>query len=85
MPSAEIHFVNRAGWLRAAALEANDGIIFDRQPHRRRRRRLTRRDTDGGSGRLGGGRSGDGGGEYVSVGSQANSEAADLKREQRAL
>jgi VIT1/CCC1 family predicted Fe2+/Mn2+ transporter len=27
MPSAEVHFVNRAGRLRAAVLGANDGII----------------------------------------------------------
>ena len=27
MPSKEVHFVNRAGWLRAAVLGANDGII----------------------------------------------------------
>ncbi len=27
MPEAEQHFVNRAGWLRAAVLGANDGII----------------------------------------------------------
>ena len=27
MPEAAQHFVNRAGWLRAAVLGANDGII----------------------------------------------------------
>ena len=27
MPGAESHYVNRAGWLRAAVLGANDGII----------------------------------------------------------
>jgi hypothetical protein len=26
-PSAEVHFAIRAGWLRAAVLGANDGII----------------------------------------------------------
>ena len=27
MPETERHYVNRAGWLRAAVLGANDGII----------------------------------------------------------
>ena len=27
MPGAESHYVNRTGWLRAAVLGANDGII----------------------------------------------------------
>ena len=27
MPNMESHYVNRAGWLRAAVLGANDGII----------------------------------------------------------
>ena len=35
---SEVHYVNRAGWLRAAVLGANDGLILDREPHRGRRR-----------------------------------------------
>ena len=27
MPHAEVHYVHRAGWLRAAVLGANDGLI----------------------------------------------------------
>jgi VIT1/CCC1 family predicted Fe2+/Mn2+ transporter len=57
MPGAESHYVNRAGWLRAAVLGANDGIISTAslivgvaaRDHDRRGRRLGgRRHVDGG-------------------------------------
>ena len=79
MPGAELHYVQRTAWLRAAVLGANDGIISTASLimgvaaapgartdiHRRGRR-------------LGGGRDVEAAGEYVSVSSQADSEAADL-------
>jgi len=87
MPGAESHYVNRAGWLRAAVLGANDGIISTAS--------LivgvasaagTRNDilTAAVAG-LAAGAMAMAAGEYVSVSSQADSEAADLAREQRAL
>ena len=87
MPGAEAHYVHRAGWLRAAVLGANDGIISTAS-------------LIVGVAAAGGGRSeiltaafagwaagamAMAAGEFVSVSSQANSEAADLEREKRAL
>ncbi len=87
MPEAESHYVNRAGWLRAAVLGANDGIISTASL-------IVGVAAAGGSraeiltaavaGWVAGAMS-MAAGEYVSVSSQADSEAADLKREQRAL
>ena len=88
MQEAESHYVNRTAWLRAAVLGANDGIIStaslivgvaaaggSRGEH-----------PDGGDRRLGGGGNVDGGGR-ICLGQlpSGSSEAADLKREQRAL
>lgn len=83
----EQHYVNRASWLRAAVLGANDGLLsvasllvgvsaaaFDRS-----QLLLT-----GVAGIVAGAMS-MAAGEYVSVSSQADSEAADMKREQREL
>ena len=83
----EHHYVNRTGWLRAAVLGANDGLLsvasllvgvsaasFDRS-----QLLLT-----GVAGIVAGAMS-MGAGEYVSVSSQADSENADLAREEREL
>jgi VIT1/CCC1 family predicted Fe2+/Mn2+ transporter len=87
MQEAESHYVNRAGWLRAAVLGANDGIISTASL-------IVGVAAAGGSrveiltaavaGWVAGAMS-MAAGEYVSVSSQADSEAADLKRERRAL
>ena len=83
----EQHYVTRTGWLRAAVLGANDGLLsvaslmvgvsgasFDRS-----QLLLT-----GVAGIVAGAMS-MAAGEYVSVSSQADSEAADLAREKREL
>lgn len=83
----EQHYVNRTGWLRAAVLGANDGLLsvasllvgvsaasFDRS-----QLLLT-----GVAGIVAGAMS-MAAGEYVSVSSQADSEAADIDREKREL
>ncbi len=87
MPPPAAHFVNRAGWLRAAVLGANDGIISTAS--------LIVGVAAAGAGRgeiltaavagWAAGAMAMAAGEYVSVSSQADSEAADLEREQRAL
>src|SRR5271167_1150611 len=87
MPEAESHYVNRAGWLRAAVLGANDGIISTASLIMG-----VAAATDSRAGILtaavagwAGGAMSMAAGEYVSVSSQADSETADLKRERRAL
>jgi vacuolar iron transporter family protein len=87
MPGAESHYVNRAGWLRAAVLGANDGIISTASlivgvaaAAGSRGEILTAAIAGWAAGAMS-----MAAGEYVSVSSQADSEAADLKREQRAL
>jgi VIT1/CCC1 family predicted Fe2+/Mn2+ transporter len=83
----EKHYVNRTGWLRAAVLGANDGLLsvasllvgvsaasFDRS-----QLLLT-----GVAGIVAGAMS-MAAGEFVSVSSQADSEAVDIKREKREL
>lgn len=83
----EHHYVNRVGWLRAAVLGANDGLLsvasllvgvsaasFDR----------TQLLLTGVAGIVAGAMS-MAAGEYVSVSSQSDSEAADLAREEREL
>ena len=87
-PSApERHFVTRIGWLRAAVLGANDGILSTASimlgvaaaagTHRGVL-------VAGGAGLVAGAMS-MAAGEYVSVSSQADSEQADLGRERREL
>jgi VIT1/CCC1 family predicted Fe2+/Mn2+ transporter len=84
---SEEHYVNRSGWLRAAVLGANDGLLsvasllvgvsaasFDRA-----HLLLT------GVAAIVAGAMSMAAGEYVSVSSQADSEAADIERERRAL
>ena len=87
MPPPAAHFVNRAAWLRAAVLGANDGVISTAS--------LIVGVASAGASRgeiltaaLAGWAAGAmamAAGEYVSVGSQADSETADLERERRAL
>jgi vacuolar iron transporter family protein len=87
MPGAESHYVNRTAWLRAAVLGANDGIISTASlvvgvasAAGTRGDILTAAVAGWAAGAMA-----MAAGEYVSVSSQADSEAADLKREQRAL
>jgi vacuolar iron transporter family protein len=87
MPGPESHYVNRAGWLRAAVLGANDGIISTASlvmgvaaAAGSRAEILTAAVAGWAAGAMS-----MAAGEYVSVSSQADSETADLKREQRAL
>jgi VIT1/CCC1 family predicted Fe2+/Mn2+ transporter len=87
MPPVASHFVHRAAWLRAAVLGANDGIISTAS--------LILGVAASGAGRAAiltaaaagwvAGAMAMAAGEYVSVSSQADSEAADLEREQHAL
>jgi VIT1/CCC1 family predicted Fe2+/Mn2+ transporter len=87
MPPPNSHFVNRAGWLRAAVLGANDGIISTASlvvgvaaAGAARGEILTAAVAGWAAGAMA-----MAAGEYVSVSSQADSEAADLERERRAL
>jgi len=87
MPSAEVHFVHRGQWLRAAVLGANDGIISTASLIVGVAAAGGARDeilTAAFAGLTAGAMS-MAAGEYVSVSSQADSEAADLERESRAL
>ncbi len=87
MPEAVHHFVHRSQWLRAAVLGANDGIISTAS--------LIVGVAAAAGGRseiltaalagLTAGAMSMAAGEYVSVSSQADSEAADVERERRAL
>jgi VIT1/CCC1 family predicted Fe2+/Mn2+ transporter len=83
----EFNYVSRAGWLRAAVLGANDGIVSTASL-------IVGVDAAGGTRKeiliaaLAGwaaGATSMAAGQFVSVSSQADSEAADLVREQRAL
>ena len=87
MPGAESHYVHRTAWLRAAVLGANDGIISTASlimgvaaATGGRVEILTAAVAGWAAGAMS-----MAAGEYVSVSSQADSEAADLAREQRAL
>jgi len=83
----EQHFINRSGWLRAAVLGANDGILSTTSlaigvaaaTHERTAIVLAAL-----AGLVGGALS-MAAGEYVSVSSQADVEHADLERERREL
>ena len=86
-PRGEHHRSGRIGWLRAAVLGANDGIVSTAslvvgvaaaQPGRRAAL------VAGVAGLVAGAMS-MAAGEYVSVSSQADTEAADLQRERREL
>jgi vacuolar iron transporter family protein len=87
MPEAEKHFVHRGQWLRAAVLGANDGIISTASLIVGVAAAAGSRDeilTAAFAGLTAGAMS-MAAGEYVSVSSQADSEAADVEREKRAL
>jgi VIT1/CCC1 family predicted Fe2+/Mn2+ transporter len=83
----EQHYVNRTGWLRAAVLGANDGLLsvasllvgVSAASFERSQLLLT-----GVAGIVAGAMS-MAAGEYVSVSSQADSEGADIERERREL
>ncbi len=83
----EVHYVNRAGWLRAAVLGANDGLISTASlivgvaaSASGRSEILTAAFAGWAAGALS-----MAAGEYVSVSSQADLERADLDRERHAL
>ncbi len=87
MPAAEQHFVHRGQWLRAAVLGANDGIISTASLIVGVAAAAAGRDeilTAAFAGLTAGAMS-MAAGEYVSVSSQADSEAADIEREKRGL
>src|SRR5258708_1328194 len=86
-PPPEHHFVNRIGWLRAAVLGANDGIISTASLIVGvAAAAATQNDVliAGVAGLVAGAMS-MAAGEYVSVSSQSDSEQADLSRESREL
>ncbi|MFN7224700.1 MAG: VIT family protein [Paracoccaceae bacterium] len=83
----EVHFINRSGWLRAAVLGANDGIVSvsslivgvaaaDPSPGAV---------LIAGMAGLAAGAMSMAAGEYVSVSSQSDTERADISREKQAL
>ena len=81
----EIHFAERIGWLRAAVLGANDGILSTASLVVGVAAAKAGRG-DGliaGMAGLGAGALSMAAGEYVSVSSQADTERADLVRERR--
>ena len=87
MPPPASHFVNRAGWLRAAVLGANDGIISTASlivgvasAGAPRAEILTAAVAGWAAGAMA-----MAAGEYVLVNSQADFEAADLERERHSL
>ncbi len=87
MPDEEHHFIHRAGWLRAAVLGANDGLISTASlivgvaaASAGRGEILTAAFAGWAAGAMS-----MAAGEFVSVSSQADLEAADLEREKRAL
>lgn len=83
----EIHFSSRSGWLRAAVLGANDGIVSTASLLIGIAAAHAARDDivlAGFAGLVAGAMS-MAAGEYVSVSSQRDSEKADLQREQREL
>lgn len=81
------HYITRAGWLRAAVLGANDGIVSIASLIVG----VAAADPDpkavmlAGAAGLAAGAMSMAAGEYVSVSSQADTEAADIAREQQAL
>jgi VIT1/CCC1 family predicted Fe2+/Mn2+ transporter len=83
----EFHYANRAGWLRAAVLGANDGILSTASlivgvvAAAGSRNEILIAALAGWAA----GATSTAAGEYVSVSSQADSEAADLALEERAL
>lgn len=87
MPAKEHHRIFRSGWLRAAVLGANDGIISTASLIAGVAAANTSHSAILASGLAGlvAGSLSMATGEYVSVRSQADTEAADLRLEQRSL
>ena len=85
--AAEIHLVKRVGWLRAAVLGANDGIISTASLILGVASAAGSRDSAliAGMAGLVAGAMSMAAGEYVSVSSQSDTEHADLAREKREL
>lgn len=84
---AERHAISKVGWLRAAVLGANDGIVSTASLIVGVAAAAATRDSillTGVAGLVAGAMS-MAAGEYVSVSSQADSEAADIKRERQEL
>src|SRR6185369_9736347 len=87
MPEAEQHYANRIGWLRAAVLGANDGILSTSSLVVGVAAASAARGDiliAGIAGMMAGAMA-MAAGEYVSVSSQADTEQADLARERREL
>jgi VIT1/CCC1 family predicted Fe2+/Mn2+ transporter len=87
MPKAEKHYANRIGWLRAAVLGANDGIVSTASLVVGVAAASAVRENiliAGIAGMVAGAMS-MAAGEYVSVSSQADTEKADLEREKKEL
>jgi VIT1/CCC1 family predicted Fe2+/Mn2+ transporter len=85
--TAERHFIGRTGWLRAAVLGANDGIISTASlivGVATAETSATAVITAGVAGMIAGAMS-MAAGEYVSVSSQSDTEGVDLARERRKL
>jgi VIT1/CCC1 family predicted Fe2+/Mn2+ transporter len=86
-PHHAVHYVNRVGWLRAAVLGANDGIVSTASLMMG----VAASGAGGSSVLLSGvaalvaGAMSMAAGEYVSVSAQADTERADLAKEQKAL
>jgi vacuolar iron transporter family protein len=87
MAATERHFVDRIGWLRAAVLGANDGIVSTASLIVGVAAAATARGDIvlAGAAGLAAGALSMAAGEYVSVSSQADSESSDLGRERKEL
>jgi len=87
MAATERHFVDRIGWLRAAVLGANDGIVSTASLIVGVAAAATARGDIvlAGAAGLAAGALSMAAGEYVSVSSQADSESSDLARERAEL
>ena len=83
----ENHYINRSGWLRAAVLGANDGILSTTSLAIGVAAASTSREPIllAAVAGLAAGALSMAAGEYVSVSSQSDVETADLKREELAL
>ena len=87
MQVRELHRGDRIGWLRAAVLGANDGVLSNRESHRRRGRAdvAPRNILVAGIAGLVAGAMSMAAGEYVSVSPAADTEKADVDLERKEL
>ena len=81
----ELHYINRSGWLRAAVLGANDGIVSVASLIVGVAAADPSAVLVAGAAGLAAGAMSMAAGEYVSVSSQSDTEAADIIREKQAL